>query len=451
MPKRFNTPPPEPPGASPAPSEQLQRQVIEGLRDAFLSMDAQWRITDCNARAEAILGRSRGELLGRSVWDVVGLPSDSPLGEVGRRVKKTGEPEEVEVTLELNGAERLLNMRGVPLGDGVAVMAADITELRHAQRQLAESEARFRELAAGVPAPIWMSRADGALQYINPAMLHAVGLSEASLMGRGWRRQVHPESLPGFQQALRKARARRTSLSYVVKVLRGDGAWRTFQFNGVPRFDSRGAFSGHVGIATDITDMLAAQKRQKMLIDELNHRVRNTLATVQSIVRQTLRDSPAGKGVLELLNDRLMSLAAAHEILSRENWEGADLAELARRAVQPFDPDGRRVAITGPEVRLYPGAALALSLAINELATNAVRHGALSEPEGRVNLSWTKYAGGADLEWRETGGPPVSPPSRKGLGSRLLGSGLAAELGSPAEMNYAPQGLICRIHARLAD
>jgi PAS domain S-box-containing protein len=450
MPKRFRTPRPEPLGGTLDASERRRRQVIEGLRDAFVSMDAHWRITDCNARTEAILGRTRAELLGREMWGVIGLSPDSPLGEVARRVKQTGEPEEVEFTLHVNGAERLLNMRGFPLDDGVAVMSADITELRRAERRLAESEARFRELAAGVPAPLWMSGAGGTLEYINPAMLEALGLSEHQLKGDGWERHVHPESLPEVREALRKAQARHTRISYAVKVRRGDGAWRTLQVTGVPRFDAHGALCGHVGIATDITDLLAAEKRQKMLIDELNHRVRNTLATVQSIVRQTLKDGHTGKGVLELLNERLMALAAAHDILSRENWEGAELTEVAKNAVKPFDADDGRITIAGPEVRLDPSAALALFLAIHELATNATRHGALTAAGGRVTLSWESRNGAADLEWRESGGPPVRHPTRRGLGSRLLEAGLEAELGSPARIEYAPDGLVCRIHARLA-
>lgn len=449
MPKRFQTPHPEPLDAALEASERRRREIVEGLRDAFVSMDAEWRITDCNARTEAIVGRSRAELLGREIWEVVGVSPDSPLGDVARRVKRTGEPEESEFTLDLNGAERLLNMRGAPLGEGVAVMYADITELRRAERRLAESEARFRQLAAGLPAPTWMSRSDGIVEYVNPAMLDALGVTEDEVIGSSWERQVDPEQLPGFREAVREAEAHHTRLSHVFRVRRGDGAWRTLQMTGVPRFDGHGAFNGHVGIATDITDLLAAQKQQEMLINELNHRVRNTLATVQSIVRQTLKDRPAGAATLELLNDRLAALGAAQDLVSRENWEGAELTEVAHQAVRPFDPDARRIAIAGPEVRLYPSAALALFLAINELATNAVRHGALSVADGRVTLSWTTCDGAADLEWRESGGPPVSPPARKGLGSRLLDAGLAAELGSPAEMLYAPDGLVCRIHARL--
>lgn len=449
MPKRYHTPRIEPLGVALEAMERRQRQIIEGLRDAFLSLDAKWRVTDCNARAEAILGRPRAELVGRTIWDLIGVSPDSPLGEVARRVKKTGEPEEGEFTLGTNGAERLLTVRAFPLEQGVAVMSADITELRRTERRRAESEARFRELANGVPAPTWMTRANGAIEYVNPAMLQTLGIPGEQGVPREWGRQVHPEDLAPIRKAQRKARAHHTRLSFVARVRREDAGWRTLQVTGVPRFDARGAFSGHVGFATDITDFIAAHKRQQMLVDELNHRVKNTLATVQSVIRQTLKNSAAPKDTLDLVNDRLLALAAAHDILTHENWEGAELTAMARVAVRPYDPDARRIAITGPEVRLRPSAALALFLAINELATNAVRHGALSAPEGHVALNWTRCDNGVDVEWRESGGPPVAHPTRKGFGSRLLGAGLSAELGSPAQMLYAPEGLICRIHAPL--
>jgi two-component sensor histidine kinase len=145
-----------------------------------------------------------------------------------------------------------------------------------------------------------------------------------------------------------------------------------------------------------------------------------------------------------------MALAAAHDVLARESWEGAELSEMAVQALRPFATGDSRIAIDGPKVRLDAGAALALFLAMNELGANAVRHGALSTPEGRVSLHWAKQDSAVDLEWRESGGPRVTAPTRKGLGSRLLEGGLASELGAPAQLIYAPEGLICRIHAPAA-
>jgi two-component sensor histidine kinase len=218
------------------------------------------------------------------------------------------------------------------------------------------------------------------------------------------------------------------------------------------RFDETGAFQGFVGLAMDITEARRAEEHQRLLINELNHRVKNTLATIQSLARQTLRDGVDARDARERLTERLLALSAAHNVLTRENWEGADLSEIAHEAMRPYqEPSDGRVRICGPRARLAPNAALALSMALHELATNAVKYGALSSAEGRVSLDWEPNAAGdaMDLTWREAGGPPVNAPGAKGFGSRLLAS-LSGELGGPAEIDYAPGGLTCRLKAPLA-
>jgi PAS domain S-box-containing protein len=190
-----------------------------------------------------------------------------------------------------------------------------------------------------------------------------------------------------------------------------------------------------------------AAERQRLLINELNHRVKNTLATIQSLAHQTLREGLVTREARERLTERLLALSTAHNVLTRENWLGAKLGEIAREAVRPFDdPPGQRIALHGPEVRLAPNAALALSMALHELATNAVKYGALSKARGHVAVRWTFEPGRSvvALEWREAGGPPVAPPRRKGFGARLL-AGLTGDLVAPAEVSYNPTGLVCRL------
>jgi len=201
----------------------------------------------------------------------------------------------------------------------------------------------------------------------------------------------------------------------------------------------------------DVSDIRAAEIRQKLLINELNHRVKNTLATVQSIAHQTLREAAPGREARERLTERLLALSAAHNVLTRENWEGAELAEIAAEAIRPYDhAKARRITLDGPEARIAPSAALALSMALHVFATNALKYGALSQARGRVAIRWVPEGGTIALEWRETGGPKVAAPARRGFGSRLLSQGLAAELGAKAEVLYEPEGLICRIRAPAA-
>ena len=179
--------------------------------------------------------------------------------------------------------------------------------------------------------------------------------------------------------------------------------------------------------------------------------MKNTLATIQSIAHQTLREGVPLREVRTRLTERLLALSAAHNVLTQENWETADVRDIVREAVRPYDdPQRPRVRVQGPAARVAPSVALALSMALHELATNAVKYGALTAPSGRIELVWRLACGRLAFDWRETGGPPVDERPAKGFGSRLLTQGLAAELGAPAEIEYAPTGLVCRVTAPVA-
>ncbi|MGJ3264934.1 MAG: CheR family methyltransferase [Salinarimonas sp.] len=207
----------------------------------------------------------------------------------------------------------------------------------------------------------------------------------------------------------------------------------------------------------DVTQLTRAQQHQRLLMDELNHRVKNTLASVQAIAGQSFRGKTDSATEREAFAARLRALAGAHDVLTSECWEGADLAEIVRVAVDPFDPAGAdaRLHVEGPHVRLDPRGAVAIALALHELATNAVKHGALSVQAGRIAVTWE--IGGEDgtrrlrLRWQERGGPPVSPPGGRGFGSRLIEHGLAAELQGSASLRFEPDGLVCEVDAPLAD
>jgi two-component sensor histidine kinase/integral membrane sensor domain MASE1 len=199
---------------------------------------------------------------------------------------------------------------------------------------------------------------------------------------------------------------------------------------------------------TEIAERTRAEEHQRLLVHELNHRVKNTLATVQSIAAQTSRSRDLRAGYASF-TDRLMALSRAHDVLTRQSWEGADLMAMAQGAVLPFETDaGERFHLEGPHVWLGPQQALAIAMALHELATNAAKYGALSLPEGQVDLTWEVPAGGGlTMTWRERGGPPVTAPTHRGFGSRLLERGLAAELAGTVTVDYRPAGLVCVIKA----
>jgi len=197
------------------------------------------------------------------------------------------------------------------------------------------------------------------------------------------------------------------------------------------------------------------QGQLRLLINELNHRVKNTLATVQSMASQTLKTEPDPLVAFEKFESRLMGLSQVHDVLTRESWHGAGLTDVAERALAPFSPpEGEgRLRIDGPPVWLAPGGALTMALIFHELATNALKYGALSNAVGKVLLAWTYDAATRDLAltWTETGGPPVVSPSRRGFGSRLIERSLRGELKGAATMDWRPEGLVCTMRATLSD
>lgn len=182
------------------------------------------------------------------------------------------------------------------------------------------------------------------------------------------------------------------------------------------------------------------------LVNELNHRVKNTLAIVQSLAHQTLRRAPSDE--VALFERRLQALAGAHDLLTSRDWGKSSFKELIEDALRPFAFPADRLSISGPEVSVPPTTAVNLTLVVHELATNAVKHGAMSNGSGRIDIKWSDGDNLPDwFEWREGGGPKVVPPKRKGFGTRLIQRGLAAELGVKVNFTFEPDGLVCRVEA----
>jgi two-component sensor histidine kinase len=204
-----------------------------------------------------------------------------------------------------------------------------------------------------------------------------------------------------------------------------------------------------VGTNVDVTERKVAEEHQRLLINELNHRVKNTLAIVQGIAWQSFRGPGVQAGAREAFEGRLAALAAAHDVLTRQNWEAGSILEIVAEATAPHHAADGRLTAEGPAVDLEPKTAVALALAMHELATNAVKHGALSTPAGRVEVRWSVHGGLLRLSWRESGGPLVPPRRGRGFGVRLLEQGLAAELGGEVTLEFRPEGLVCRVEAPL--
>jgi PAS domain S-box-containing protein len=345
----------------------------------------------------------------------------------------------------------------------VAAHAASREAAVQAAAALAASESRFRRFAEASPDVMWMTDASGEMaEFVSPAFERIWGLPQEALQvyPRPWLSAVHEAD----QERVRFAweEGRETGLfDCEYRVVRPDGGLRWIRDVGFAILDAQGSAQRRGGLARDITAGKAAEARQALLLGELNHRVKNTLATVHSLALQTARTGgDASEALQRFLTDfqaRLLALSRAHDLLTARTWRGATLEEAARAALAPWrmmpggEVDESRLRLSGSSAWLAPKQALGLALALHELATNAAKHGALSQPEGHIDVSWhSGEEGMVELLWQESGGPPVQAPKRRGFGSRMLQRGLPAELGpgSAVLLDYAESGFAATIRFR---
>ena len=267
--------------------------------------------------------------------------------------------------------------------------------------------------------------------------------------------RVHPKDREMRQQALDRAVLTGADLEIEHRVMRRDGqiGWLLVRGRAVYQGGRAVRISG---VSLDITDRRKNDDRQRLLLDELNHRVKNTLATVQSIAAQTRRFA-SDQAEFDLhFFARVQALAQAHDLLTEASWEGASLVDVIARTLAPHlgAREADRVSLQGPGVRLGPNAAVTLNMAFHELATNAAKYGSLSVEGGRVDVNWRALGGARpnaiEIHWRESGGPAVEAPARRGFGSRLIEQGLARELAGETELVFDGGGLSCRMRFPLS-
>jgi PAS domain S-box-containing protein len=248
-----------------------------------------------------------------------------------------------------------------------------------------------------------------------------------------------------WREGLDPAGSGRVALEYEAQRA-DDGARRWFSFAGQVFFDpaTRKPLRA-VGIMTDVTERKSVEERQRLILREMNHRVKNSLALVQAIVSQTIRMTPDPNVAFERIQSRLMSLARTHDFLNKGNWAGVSLRALIAGELEPFVGGSDRFVMRGDQVVLDSSTMFALGLTIHELAANAVQHGALSVPQGSVEVEWFVTGNDGDrkleIDWSERDGPDVEKPTRSGFGSRLIEANVRATLGGNVDIKYAKRGL----------
>lgn len=324
------------------------------------------------------------------------------------------------------------------------------------ERLLAHSEMNKRRLSAVLNntrmAVFFMDQHQHCV-FMNSAAEDLTGYSLAETRGRSLHDVVHhsyPDGRPYplHECPIDRAFPENNQTEGEEIFIHKDGHFYPVAFTASP-IRQEDVVVGTVIEVRDITKRKADTERLHLVLNELNHRVKNTLATVQSIFLQTLRDEAISDHARDGVMSRLMALSRSHDLLTERNWASAPLRDVAHRALAPFgateDASGR-VSIAGDEFTLHPRPALAIAMGLHELATNAVKYGALSIEGGSVDLSWKLIPGGMlRLKWAERGGPSVAEPRRSGFGRRLIERGLAHELAGEARVDFHHDGVVCEI------
>lgn len=293
--------------------------------------------------------------------------------------------------------------------------------------------------------------------FVNDSFLALTRFEREELLGQRFQALLAPSADPGPVTQIEAAFLDDTGSTLETRCqIKGGGAFWAAIFISPVR-DHAGAIVQHFASFIDLTRHRREEDHLRLLLDELNHRTQNTLANVQAIAAQTLK-GVADKQAVEAFRGRILALSKAHAMLGREDWRALDLRQLLGSILQPFGLNERpesRFKMVGREVRLPPKAALTLAMVFHELATNAVKHGALSNGEaGGVDIGWQVETGTGkerlNLQWREHDGPAVTPPDGEGFGCRLIAGGLARELNGEVFLDYAADGVVCRIVMPLA-
>lgn len=444
-------------------SEAKFRTALEIGTVGAIYFDMDGLLTDANDAFLRMGGYSREDLeSGRLTWQRL-TPAewmqDSERAFAELKEKGHTTPYEKEY-IRKDGSRwwALFAAKLLPDGTGFEFVL-DITDRKHTEERLRDTTRRLNTVLENASVAIFVMDERQHCTYMNPAAETLTGYTLAETQGRPLHDVVHhiyPDGRPfpieecAIDRAFPENNKEQGEEVFVHK----DGSFYPVAFTASPIRDDNARTIGTIIEVRDIASEKAAKGRQALLIGELHHRVKNTLATVQAVMDFTLRTSETMETFRQGMTGRLSSLARSHTILTENEWDGADLREIICAELEPYD-DGERLTLDGATFHIPVNFAVPFAMAVHELTTNAVKYGALSVPDGRLTVGWTteRTEGGTrlHLEWIESNGPLVTPPTRRGFGSTLLARVLAGQFGGIVDVNFPPEGARVRIQAEISQ
>ncbi|WP_395646772.1 PAS domain S-box protein [Terricaulis sp.] len=435
--------------------------VLEALPVAIYRTDAEGRLTFFNDAAADLWGFRPalgaktwyGELKALTIEGKPLTPEETPIGislRTGRPVRG------MEVVLVRPDGERIPTMPyPTPLKDsdgkiiGAVILVID---LRDQQRARADTE-RLAAIVSSSDDAIVSKTLGGVITSWNASAERIFGYTAEEMIGQSILKLIPPDLHDEEKVIIAKISAGERMDHFETVRVGKDGRRIDVSLTVSPLRDPGGAIVGASKVARDVSDRKRAEEMQRLLLDELNHRIKNTLATVQAIAGQTLRRSSTPAEFVTSFNGRIQALSRAHRLLTGSSFQGAEVDQLVRDQLLLGGADDQRITASGPSLMLEAQAALHLALVLHELGTNARKHGALSAPTGNVVVRWEVHTNGGRtllLKWTESGGPPVKAPSSRGFGTMLIEQSLQAHSGE-VTMSYAETGVSCSIRLPLPE
>ena len=428
-------------------SDALLAAIVENSDDAIISKNLDGTVMSWNKGAERLFGWTAEEMVGRSIRTLIPeerrAEEDAILRQImaGRqisafhttRLRKTGAEVRVSVTVSpvCDAAGRII---------GASKIARDVGALETARQQLAESELRFRMLSDNISQLAWIADKDGWIFWYNKRWFDYTGTTLDEMQGWGWKKVHHPDHLDRVVEKLQHSWTTGEIWEDTFPLRGKDGRYRWFLSRARPIRDDDGAIVNWFGTNTDVTEQRLQSESIQTLLNEVNHRSKNMLTLIQSLAR---RSAPGNDAFLKRFVRRLDALAANQDLLVRRAWTRVSLDELVRAQIGfAFDVADTRIECTGPEIEIGARSAEVLGMAMHELATNALKYGALSADKGKVEVCWSNEGGVFTLIWRETGGPDVEVPERTGFGTSVIRDIPVAALDAEASLDFAPDGVV---------
>ncbi len=412
------------------------RLLVEQMREGALTLSLQGIILYCNEAFASIADEAAPRIVGSSVLRLISQRDFELLSQPeGCRSREM-------VLNRLGGGLAAVTVSSAPLlVEGQPVISVVVTDLTGHQLRL-----RYEAIVESISQPVYSLTPSLIIESWNPGAAELYGYAPIEIIGRPERDLCPEDEVEALQKLVDEVRECGHALSRDARRLRKDGSVVQVIFCLAPLRDGNDQLTGYAAIAYDITERKAQEKTRQLLLDELNHRVKNTLAMVQSIARLTLRQTKSPEDFAASFSGRIQALAGAHDVLTASSWQGADLGSLVKDQLIISDASEGRFRCSGPSVKLEPQAAVGLSLVLHELGTNASKYGSLSAATGHVNLSWKTEDGGnaLKLRWQEANGPKVTEPSRRGFGTFIIEQSLSG-LDGGAELRFEPTGLVCEM------